>query len=161
MRNPSAPLRRRGPTLLGGAVLLAGTLVLLWINLGFARYALTGFFWAETGGTVLNACSSSSPTIQFTTPDGAAHTFSEDYILLCGRRSLCFVRDFSPGQAVPVVYDPSAPQYAYIHDWALTSNVILWFFEAALALLFAALLAFALRRRPLNLSIRIGSATKG
>ena len=155
---PSPPQRSRSVRLLAAFALLAAGFWLLWINIGFARYAVTGLFWDDAGGTVLNSRTTSSPAIQFTTPDGAAHTFSEDYILLCqSRHSLCFVRTFQPGQFVPVVYDPTAPQRAYIHDWALTSGVMTWFLEAACTLFFALMIAVILRRKPLNASIRIGT----
>lgn len=157
---PSRP-RRNGLALFGGVVLVVGTLVMLWMNIGFARYAFTGLFWNETSGTVLSARNPSKPLVAFVAADGNSHTFSEDYIILCGHRSLCMMRDFKPGESVPVVYDPMAEQYAYIHDWALTSNVLTWFLQAAVALFFGALIALAFRRKPLNLSFRIGNAPQG
>lgn len=50
-----------------------------------ARYALTGMFWEGTHGVVTSPRPTSAPTVQFNTPDGESHIFTEDYILLCGR----------------------------------------------------------------------------
>jgi hypothetical protein len=155
-----AQSRNSGVRLLAGFALLAATLFLLWINVGFARYALTGLFWTQIDGTVLDSSVHSSwPTVQFLTPDGAAHTFSEDYIILCGRRSLCIARNFTAGQVVPVVYDSTNPRFAYIRDWALYSNVLTWFFEAAIGLFFASMIALLLVKKPLNFSVRLGTRT--
>lgn len=151
------PPRPRGVRLLAGAVLLAAIVALLWMNFDFARYALTGFLWKQVDGTVLSARSTSTPDIRFTAPDGTSHTFHEDYIRMCGRRSLCFIRDLDPGQVVPVVYDPATPQRAYVRDWALTSNCILWFFELSVGLLSGLMFAVAVRRKPLEVSVRFGA----
>lgn len=152
------PSNQRGLALFGGALLLCGVLFLLYVNFGFARYALTGFLWMRTDGTVLSPSRTSTPTIQFTSGDGAAHVFTEDYVILCGgRRTFCFIRDFNPGQLVPVVYDPGAPQRAFVHDWALFSSTITWFLEAGAALLLALMLAVALAKKPLAISVQLGS----
>ncbi len=112
--------RGRGVAVLACLTLLAGTVFLLWIGRGFADYALTGWFWNRSEGVVLGGDTSSSPLVEFSTPDGATHTFTEDYILLCaGRRSFCLIRDFKIGEAVPVVYDPSHPRIAYSRLGAL------------------------------------------
>jgi hypothetical protein len=127
------------------------------INRGFADYALTGWFWNQTGGTVMDAASTSTPTIEFTTPDGATHEFREDYIILCqGKRSFCFIRDFDPGQQVPVVYNPGSPKMAYVHDWALSSTVITVFLETAAELFFVLMMVVMVRRRPIRAAVRFG-----
>lgn len=142
--------------LLGCAVLLVGMVFLLYAHIGFASYAFTGVFWASTGGTVTTPDTTSAPTVQFATPDGAVHRFSEDYVLLCGGRgSFCMTRDFSHGETVPVVYDPAVPDRAFIHDWALLSNAVTWFLELGCELLLALMLAVAVTRRPLNLQFRL------
>jgi hypothetical protein len=147
------PASRRA-TLFGGAIGLVGVLVLLWINIGFARYAITGFFWTRTTGTVLAGPNSFAPAIQFATIDGAVHTFSEDYMSLCGNfHAFCVLRSFTPGQVVPIVYDPAEPSRAFIHDWALISSVITWFLELAVCLLAAIGIAVTLRRKPHKLSL--------
>jgi hypothetical protein len=154
---PQPPTRSRGTRLLAGAVLLAAALFLLVTNIDFARFAVTGFFWVRANGTVLSAQRTSIPSIQFATPDGAAHLFTENYLRLCGRRSFCYRRDFTPGESVPVVYDPAAPARAFVWDWALFANVLSWFFEAALALILALMCLVLLRARPLAVSIEFGS----
>ena len=146
---------RRGVAVLAGAALLAAAIFLVWLNFDFGRYAFTAFFWDETEGTVVSPRTTSGPTIQFATRDGALHSFTEDYILLCGRLSFCFPRNFDHGEVVPVVYDPATPQRAYVVDWALYSNVITWFVEVGLALLLALMFVVALTNKPL--SIRIGN----
>jgi hypothetical protein len=106
---------------------MAGSLWYLWNQFDFARYAATGFFWNHTAGTVTTSGTTSNPTIRFVSIDGLSHSFSEDYALLCGGgRRLCFVRTFHQGEVFPVVYDPAKPERAFIHDWALFSNIIEW-----------------------------------
>jgi Protein of unknown function (DUF3592) len=140
------------------AILLAGVAFLLWLNRGFALYGLTGLFWSETEGTVIHARNPSTPTIQFSTPDGALYSFSEDYILLCGgRSSFCFIRDFTLGQQVPVVYDPRKPDLAYVHDWALTATVITVFIEAGIGFLIILMLALLLINKPVRVSMNFDS----
>ncbi|MGA7857565.1 MAG: DUF3592 domain-containing protein, partial [Terracidiphilus sp.] len=126
-----APNRPTGAAL-GGVVLVVCAISFLWYNIGFARYALTGFLWERTSGIVQDASRTSTPTIQFSTSDGVSHQFKEDYILLCGGRStFCWIRDFNPGEVVPVVYDPGSPQTAFVYDWALFSGVISWILMAS------------------------------
>lgn len=140
--------------ILAGLLLIAGALVLLWFNRGFALYAVTGLFWSQTEGRVMDTRTTSKPTVQFATADGTAESFKEDYIQLCGgRSSFCFIRSFAPGERVPVVFDPSAPQNAYIHDWALTASVLTWFIMAGALILFLLITAVALVRRPFSASI--------
>lgn len=147
---------RRGTVLLGGALLIIAAIFVLYMEIGFARYAFTGFLWTRTEGTVLNPGTTSKPSIQFSTRDGFTHVFKEDYILLCGgRHSLCFIRNFSQGQVVSVVYDPSMPQRAFVHDWALFAGVIEWFLAAGIGLSFALIFAVAFVKKPLNASFRI------
>jgi hypothetical protein len=151
------PPSRQGKALLAIAALLAAALFLVWMNRGFADYALRGWRWSETEGTVTDASTTSAPTIAFSTPDGAKHAFREDYIILCGsRRSFCFMRNFDPGQQVPVVYDPHAPQAAFVHDWALKSGVITWFLEAGAAILLA-LMMLALVKGNIRASVRLNA----
>ncbi len=148
---------RRGAALLGGWLLIAGVIFLLAVNVGFARYALTGFLWIRTDGTVLSRNGTSTPTIQFATRDSINHQFKEDHILLCGgRRSICFIRRFSHGQVVPVVYDPGAPKRAFVYDWALFASVITWFTEAGAGLLLTLMMALLLAKKPLDVSIQLG-----
>lgn len=147
----------RGKGLLGGAVLLAACVLLLWINRGFGIYAITGFLWPHTDGVVISARRTSSPTIQFQTRDGATRQFTEDYIRLCGGgHDLCWIREFNPGQVVPLVYDPAFPVRAYVRDFALYSNVLSFFLELGAAAFFAFIICLALFNRPINYSIRIG-----
>jgi hypothetical protein len=148
---------RRSGAILDCALLLAGAIFLVWVNIGFGLYALTGLLWVRTQETVMDSHKTSTPTIQFATRDGAVHLFNENYIILCeGRLSFCFIRDFAPGQVVPVVYDPAAPERAFVHDWALYSGVITWFLEAGAGLALAPIFAAQLRRRPLSFSVRMG-----
>jgi len=149
---------RRGPLLIIAAIFFGvGIPLFLWHNIGFAMYAVSGFSWAHTNGTVTSSRTTDVPTIQFTARDGSPIAFTEDYILMCGSRSFCFRRYFDPGQVVPVVYDPSTPAKAYVYDWALFSNTITWFVMAGLFLLFVLFfLGIRLPKRPINLSLRIG-----
>lgn len=148
---------RSATRILAGLLLISGALLLLWINRGFALYAATGLFWSRTEGRVVDARNMSTPTVQFTTADGTIESFKEDYVLLCGgRSSFCFVRNFSTGERVPVVFDPSAPQNAYIYDWALTSSVLTWFIVAGALVLFLVMTAAALVRRPFSASVSFG-----
>lgn len=141
------------------AILLAGVALLLWINRGFALYGLTGLFWSQAEGTVIKAePNNSKPTIQFSTPDGSVYSFSEDYILLCGgSRTFCTIRDFTLGQQVPVVYDPTQPNLAFVHDWALTATVIDVFIEAGFGFLLVLMLAVLLIKKPLRVSMSFDS----
>ena len=153
--------KRPGVAILGGMILLAGAVWLLWMNRGFAEYALTGIFWDKAEGTVVNTAngfrSTSRPTVEFATPDGAIQEFKEDYVRLCGgSRSFCFVRSFDPGEQVPVVYNPREPAQAYIHDWALSATVLTVFLEASAALLLALMMVVLVRRRPIGVTIRFG-----
>jgi hypothetical protein len=158
IRVQSRTPRRRGAALLGGGALIAGLVFLLCINIGFARYAVSGFLWIRADGTVLTSCRTSDPTIQFLARNGAAHQFKEDYVILCGgRRSLCFIRDFNPHQVVPVVYDPGNPDRAFVSDWALTAGVITWVGEAVAGLLLALMMFVSLVRKPLNIRIGMGN----
>ena len=126
---------RRQLALLGCLVLFAACVVLLCVNIGFGRYAITGMFWTRTSGTVIASQTTWKPTIEFMAADGATHRFTEDYFLLCGGlRSFCYVRNFDPGETVPVVYDPAAPRAAFVDDWALRAGVLTWLGEAAGAL---------------------------
>ena len=153
--------KRPGVAILGGMILLAGAVWLLWMNRGFAEYALTGIFWDKAEGTVVNAThssrSTSRPIVEFSAADGDRYAFNEDYVRLCGgRRSFCFVRSFDPGEQVPVVYNPREPMQAYIHDWALSATVLTVFLEAGAALLLALMMVVLLRRRPIGVTIRFG-----
>lgn len=151
--------RRRSTAVAGCALLIAALIFLLWLRFDFARYAVTGFLWHQTEGTVINPRITSEPTIQFASRDGATHTFTEDYYLLCGRRSsICFIRDFSPGQIVPIVYNPSDPQTAFVDDWALSANVITWFTEAGALIVLAMITTVLLRNTPLQISFQLGKS---
>lgn len=153
--------RRRSTAVAGCALLIAGLIFLLWLRFDFARYAVTGFLWHQTEGTVINPRITSEPTIQFAGRDGATQTFTEDYYLLCGgRSSICFIRDFSQGQIVPVVYDPSAPQRAFVDDWALSASVITWFTEAGAAIVLAMISTVLLRNKPLQMSFQFGNSER-
>jgi hypothetical protein len=83
-----SPLVRR----LCAALLFAMALWCFWFNFDFVRYAVTGLFWNQTTGTVTSPGTTSSPTIRFESIDGLSHSFSEDYMLLCGRRTPCWPR---------------------------------------------------------------------
>ena len=137
---------------------LAAVTVLLWMNRGFIDYALTGWFWSRTEGTVIDARTTDKPSIQFSAVDGSIHVFKEDYFLLCGTRySMCFDRNFTPGEIVPVVYGPNSSTRAFIRDWALTANVISVFIEAGIWLLLLVLLIFPnVVGRSLRMSVQIG-----
>lgn len=145
---------RRGPALFGAGLLLAGALVLVYIHIGYGWYAVSGFFWKHADGTVVNTLRTSNPTVQFSTGDGALHSFSEDYALLCGRPSdFCVIRHFNPGQSVPVVYDPIAPKRAFIHDWALFATLVTWLVELGIALLLAWIMAAMLSAKARGASV--------
>lgn len=47
--------KSRGLVLLGGAALIAAAVGLLWANIDFARYAVTGFLWRGAEGTVVSS----------------------------------------------------------------------------------------------------------
>lgn len=68
---------RRGVALFSGALLFVGAIAGLAFNIGFARYALTGFLWDQTEGTVLNTTRTDRPSIQFSTSDGVPHVFRD------------------------------------------------------------------------------------
>lgn len=156
----SRTTNRRTGAALGGVVLVVCAISFLWYNIGFARYALTGFLWERTSGIVQDASRTSTPTIQFSSRDGVAQLFKEDYILLCGGRStFCWIRDFNPGEVVPVVYDPGSPQTAFVYDWALFSGVISWILMACAGIFFGLITVLVFTKKPLNLSIQIGKKT--
>jgi hypothetical protein len=136
---------------------MAALIFLLALRLGFARYAFTAFLWERTDGAVISTRRTTDPNIQFAAGDGSLHTFSEDYFLLCGRRSLCYRRSFTPGEMVPVVYDPAEPSRAFVRDFALYSTIFEWFVELFFLLLLAALLLRLIRGGSSNVSIQIGS----
>jgi Protein of unknown function (DUF3592) len=150
----------RGLVLLSGAALIAAAVGLLWVNIDFARYAVTEFLWRGAEGTVMSLHRTSSPMIRFAGRDGASHSFTEDYILTCGRRSLCFPRHFDPGENVPVVYDAGAPARAFVDDWALSAGVIQWFAEAAGGLVLALMFTLALFDRQFAIGFRIGGRSE-
>lgn len=150
--------QRRWTALLGGVVLLAAAVFLVTLNIGFARYAVTGFSWRRTNGTVVASKRTSTPTIQFSSSDGVLHRFDEDYVLVCGgRSSFCSVRTFSPNDVVPVVYDPRAPERAFVDDWALIAGVINWFLAVGIGLFFLLILVLILVSRPIRFSMRFGN----
>ena len=106
----------------------------------------------------MSAKTTSTPTIQFSTSDGAAYEFNEDYIILCGsRRSFCLIRDFAPGEHVDVVYKPHMPGRAYVHDWALFATAMTWFIELAISLVLILMIAGLIANRPLRFSIQLGN----
>lgn len=150
---------RRGWALLSGICLLAACVFLVWLNFSFARYAVTGFRWVETDGTVVSPHGTSFPTIHFSAGDGASYSFSENYYLIC-RRSLCFVRYFQPGQVVPVIYDPSAPQRAFVHDWALSVGVLNCFVEGIMGGFLALGIFSLLAKKPINFSVRVSGSSR-
>jgi hypothetical protein len=140
------------------AILFGVTACLLWMNRGFADYAITGLFWSETAGTVVHAEPPSQPVIQFTTPDGASHQFTEDYASLCsGRHSLCMIRYFTPGERETVVYKPSRPDRAFVHDWALHSMAMRVFLEAGFGFLLLLMLVGPFLKKPIRAEIGRGS----
>jgi len=146
----------------GGVVLLAACGLLLWVNRGFGVYALTGFLWPSTNGVVVSPRRTSSPMIQFQTRDGGTEQFTEDYILLCGSsRDFCWIRNFDPGQVVPVVYDPARATRAYVRDFALYSNVVLFFLELGCGLFIGLILCVALFKRPITYSVQVGGQGSG
>jgi hypothetical protein len=152
--------RSRGAVLLGGTLLVAAAILYLSVQVSFAKYAFTGLWWIHTEGTVTNSATTSVPTIRFTARDGSAVLFKEDYILLCGGgRSFCWIRDFTPGQVVPVVYDPAEPTRAYVHDWALFANVLGWFAVAGIGLILALIMFLPSIKTPVEFSIRMGSGS--
>ena len=128
-------------------------LVILWTKIGVAIYAVSGFSWVHTNGTVTSSRTTKVPAIQFTTRDGSPVAFQEDYYLMC-HRSFCLERHFDPGEVVPVVYDPDTPTRAYVYDSALFINAIEWFVVAALFVIFILLLVGV--RLPTRFSIGIG-----
>lgn len=150
---------RRSPLLLIAALFFGlGIPLFLWLQVGFAIYAASGFSWIHTNGTVTSSRTTDVPTIQFTTRDGSPMAFKEDYFLMC-HRSFCLVRSFDPGETVPVVYDPHTPARAYVYDWALFANTIEWFVMAGIFLVFVALLLGVCL--PINWSVRIGRSPHG
>jgi Protein of unknown function (DUF3592) len=162
---PRTKQRPRRVAFLGGTILLIGLIWLLWMQRGFAEYALTGIFWEKAQGTVINLTHASTsksgttsrPIIEFATPDGRRYAFTEDYVRLCGhRRSFCFIRSFDPGEQVPVVYNPREPMQAYIHDWALSATVLTVFLEGGAALLLVLMMVVLARRRPIEAEVRFG-----
>ncbi|HTX75479.1 MAG TPA: DUF3592 domain-containing protein [Terracidiphilus sp.] len=157
-QTPLAP-RSPGVRLMAGIVLLAMAATLLWLDRGFADYTVTGLFWDQAQGTVVDARNNAVPTIEFSTPDGATHGFKEDYILLCGgSRRFCVIRDFTLGEQVPVVYKPRDPSRAYVHDWALYASVLGFFVDLVATLLLLLLLFLAVRRKPIEASIQFGGS---
>jgi hypothetical protein len=147
----------RGRAILFFALLMAVLIFFLCLRLGFARYAFTAYLWQRADGVVMNTRTTSDPTIEFAARDGTLHTFSEDYILLCGHRSLCWWRNFAPREVVPVVYDPGAPHRAFVRDWALYSTIFEWFVEAFLLVLIAWLVFYLVRGRSTTVSFQTGS----
>jgi hypothetical protein len=150
--------RRRSTAIGACALLVAGWIFLLWLHFDFARYAVTGFLWKQAAGPVISPRETSEPTIQFAGRNGATHTFTEDYYSMCGGRgSICFIRDFSQGQYVPVVYEPSTPQRAFVDDWAHSAGVIGWFTEAGALIVLAMISTVLFRNAPLQLSFQPGN----
>jgi hypothetical protein len=128
----------------------------LWFDFDFARYAVTGFFWEQTTGTVTSPGTTFEPTIRFESIDGLSHSFSEDYIIVCGRRVPCWPRRLQHGEVVPVVYDPARPQRAFVHDWALFANILTWLFMAGLTLVCGLILAMRSSGKSLIFRIDLG-----
>lgn len=150
--------RPRGVRVLAGTALLAMAAALLWIDSGFADYMVTGLFWNQTQGTVVEARNSSVPTVEFSTADGVTRDFKEDYILLCGgSRRFCWIRDFTLGQQVPVVYKPKNPSRAYIHDEALYGSVLGFLADADVSSLLLLMVLAALRHKPIQTSVQFNS----
>ena len=162
VRLKSQAQNRSGRALLALLVGLAATTFLLWLNRQFIDYAVTGIFWSRTDGIVTDPKTTDTPHIQFSSADANIHLFKEDYILLCGSRySFCFIRDFSPGEVVPVVYDPKSPMLAFVCDWALTANVISVFIEAGIWLLLVMILIFpGIVGRSVSVSTQLGSTAE-
>jgi len=157
IRTTAVTTAHRGKAIFGCAALMAMFILLLCLRLGFARYAFTWFVWQNALGTVMSARSTTHPTIQFAAVDGSLHAFDEDYFLLCGRRSLCYRRSFSPGEGVPIVYDPDAPSRAFVHDFALYSTIFEWFVEAFFLLLLALLFFNLVRGGSGSMSVQFTS----
>jgi hypothetical protein len=149
-----SPFVRRLCTSLFMALSLWG----LWSSFDFARYAVTGFFWEQTTGTVTSPEATFVPTIRFKSIDGLSHSFCEDYTILCGIHDACWPRRLHHGEVVPVVYDPARPQRAFVHDWALFLNILEWLFMAGLTLLCG--LIVAMRSSGLILRIDLGGRTE-
>lgn len=150
------PKGKRWRPFFGGLVVVGIMALWLWADWEFAGYAVTGFFWVQTKGTVVqvDASAASAPTIQFSTPDGATHSFREDYTSICtGRRSFCTIRNFAPGEVVPVVYNPRAPNTAFVHDWALFVTVAKVYFAACVGFMMLLIMAAKLMERPSRSSI--------
>lgn len=131
---------------------------LLWMNRDFIDYALTGLSWSKADGVIINTKTTDKPSVQFSTADVGIRIFKEDYNLLCGtRHSICFDRNFAPGEVVPVVYDPNSSTRAFIHDWALTANVISVFIEAGIWFFLVVLLIFpGIVSKSSRMSIQVG-----
>jgi hypothetical protein len=148
---------RRSTAILGAAALMAMLVFLMGMRIGFARYAFTAFLWERADGAVISSSRTTNPTIQFVAIDGSLHAFNEDYFLLCGRRSLCFRRTFTPGEVVPLVYDPAEPSRAFVRDFALYSTIFEWFVEALFLLLITFVMSQLISGGSGNLSIQLGS----
>jgi len=159
IRTTTVGTAHRGKAIFCCAALMALCILLLCVRLGFARYAFTFFLWQSAEGTVMNSRSTTDPSIQFAAVDGSLHAFSEDYFLLCGHRSLCYRRSFSPGEVVPIVYDPGTPERAYVHDWALYVTIFEWFVEAFFLLLFALLFWNLIRGGSVSRSIEFSTSS--
>lgn len=159
IRTTAVKNQHRGKAIIGCVALMAMLILLMGLRIGFARYAFTFFVWQSAEGTVTNSRTTYDPTIQFAAVDGSLHAFSEDYLLLCGRRSLCFSRRFAPGEVVPVVYDPGAPERAYVHDFALRSTIFEWFAEAFFLLLITLLFRNLVRGGSGSTSIEFSSSS--
>ena len=147
----------RGKAILFVALLMGVLIFFLCLRLSFARYAFTAFLWQRADGVVISTRKTSDPTIEFAARDETLHTFSEDYISLCGHRSLCFWRTFTPREVVPVVYDPAAPNRAFVRDFALYSTIFEWLVEASFLLLMTWLLLLLVRSGTGDVSIQVGS----
>lgn len=159
IRGQGSPGSGRKMVGVGGAVLLVLAFFVLMRYSMFgdvARYSLTGMFWDGTHGVVMSPRPTSAPAIQFNTPDGESNSFTEDYIILCGRSLFCSWRTLTPGQLVPVVYDPARPERAFVHDWDLFYNVLqMWALFGLLILLASVLLLLLSRGR--SISFQLGN----